>query len=82
MNPGKSIAFMNYADPQGVEAEFVRKPGEELYRYSAKTFLPPMQRVATNDDPLPNGSRVPRKNPSCTPHPFGACVIKRRTQAR
>lgn len=41
MNPGKSITFMNYADPKGVEAEFVRKPGEELYRYLNQNVSPP-----------------------------------------
>ncbi len=41
MNPGKAIGLMNYADPQGVEAEFVRKPGEELYRYLSQNTSPP-----------------------------------------
>jgi hypothetical protein len=41
MNPGKSITFMNYAEPVGVGAELVRKPGEELYRYLNQNVSPP-----------------------------------------
>src|SRR5258708_6071353 len=41
MNPGKSITFMNYAEPKGVDAEFVRKPVEELYRYLNQNVSPP-----------------------------------------
>ena len=41
MNPGKAVGLMNYADPQGVEAEFVRQPGEELYRYLSQNIAPP-----------------------------------------
>jgi hypothetical protein len=41
MNPGKSVTFMDYDEPIGVEAEFVRKPGEELYRYLNQNTYPP-----------------------------------------
>ena len=41
LNPGKSVTFMNYNEPLGVEAEFVRKPGEELYRYLNQNTFPP-----------------------------------------
>lgn len=41
MNPGKSVTFMNYPDPQGVAAEFVKKPGEEMYRYLNQNTSPP-----------------------------------------
>ena len=41
MNPGKSITFMDYGEPVGVEAEFLRKPGEELYRYLNQNVSPP-----------------------------------------
>ena len=41
LNPGKSITFMNYLGPDGVKAEFVRKPGEELYRYMNQNTFPP-----------------------------------------
>jgi hypothetical protein len=41
LNPGKSVAFMSYPEPAGVAAEFVRKPGEELYRYLGQNTFPP-----------------------------------------
>lgn len=41
LNPGKSITFMNYFGPDGVNAEFLRKPGEELYRYMNQNIFPP-----------------------------------------
>ena len=41
LNPGKSVTFMDYNKPFGVEAEFVRKPGEELYRYLNQNIFPP-----------------------------------------
>lgn len=41
MNPGKSVTFMDYDEPSGVEAEFLRKPGEELYRYLNQNTYPP-----------------------------------------
>ena len=41
LNPGKSITFMNYLGPDGVKAEFLRKPGEELYRYINQNTFPP-----------------------------------------
>lgn len=41
LSPGKSITLMNYAGPAGVDAEFVRKPGEELYRYLNQNTFPP-----------------------------------------
>src|SRR5262249_8529126 len=41
LNPGKSVAFMAYPEPAGVAAEFVRKPGEELYRYLGQNTFPP-----------------------------------------
>jgi hypothetical protein len=41
MNPGKSVTFMDYEEPFGVEAEFLRKPGEELYRYLNQNTFPP-----------------------------------------
>ncbi|MBI3300649.1 MAG: DUF1329 domain-containing protein [Deltaproteobacteria bacterium] len=41
LSPGKSITFMDYPEPVGVGAEFVRKPGEELYRYLNQNTSPP-----------------------------------------
>lgn len=41
MNPGKSVTFMAYPDPQGVASEFVTKPGEEMYRYLNQNISPP-----------------------------------------
>ena len=41
LNPGKSVTFMSYNEPLGVDAEFVRKPGEELYRYLNQNTFPP-----------------------------------------
>jgi hypothetical protein len=41
LSPGKSVTFMNYAEPAGVAAEFARKPGEELYRYLNQNTFPP-----------------------------------------
>jgi hypothetical protein len=41
MGPGKSITFMDYPEPAGVDAEFVRRPGEELYRYLNQNVYPP-----------------------------------------
>src|SRR5581483_8755551 len=41
LNPGKSITFMDYYGPDGVGAEFLRKPGEELYRYLNQNTFPP-----------------------------------------
>lgn len=41
LNPGKSITFMDYHGPNGVGAEFSRKPGEELYRYLNQNTFPP-----------------------------------------
>ena len=41
LNPGKSITFMDYRGPNGAEAEFSRKPGEELYRYLNQNTFPP-----------------------------------------
>jgi hypothetical protein len=41
LSPGKSITFVNYHEPAGVGAEFVRKPGEELYRYLNQNTFPP-----------------------------------------
>ncbi len=41
MNPGKSVTFMNYSEPIGAQAEFVRKPGEEMYRYLNQNVSPP-----------------------------------------
>jgi hypothetical protein len=32
---------MDYPEPAGVQAEFVRKPGEELYRYLGQNTFPP-----------------------------------------
>jgi len=41
LNPGKSMTFMSYNEPYGVESEFVHKPGEELYRYLNQNTFPP-----------------------------------------
>ncbi|MBI3246718.1 MAG: outer membrane lipoprotein-sorting protein [Deltaproteobacteria bacterium] len=41
MNPGRSATFMDYAVPLGVESEFLRKPGEEMYRYLNQNVAPP-----------------------------------------
>jgi hypothetical protein len=41
LSPGKSVTFMFYAEPAGVAAEFVRQPGEELYRYLSQNTFPP-----------------------------------------
>jgi len=41
LSPGKAITFMNYAEPHGAAAEFVRKPGEELYRSLNQNTFPP-----------------------------------------
>lgn len=41
MNPGSSVTFMDYPEPQGVAAEFVKKPGEEMYRYLNQNTFPP-----------------------------------------
>jgi len=41
LNPGKSITFLHYPEPVGVEAEFARKPGEELYRSLNQNTFPP-----------------------------------------
>ncbi|HEV8713188.1 MAG TPA: DUF1329 domain-containing protein [Candidatus Binatia bacterium] len=41
LNPGKSVTFLYYPEPVGVEAEFVRKPGEELYRSLNQNTFPP-----------------------------------------
>lgn len=41
MAPGKSITFMDYPEPVGVEAEFKQRPGEELYRYLNQNTYPP-----------------------------------------
>ncbi len=41
MNPGRSVTFMDYPEPQGVAAEFVKKPGEEMYRYLNQNTSPP-----------------------------------------
>jgi hypothetical protein len=41
MSPGKSVTFMDYGEPFGVAAEFVRQPGEELYRYLNQNTFPP-----------------------------------------
>ncbi len=41
MSPGKSVTFMDYLDPQGVAAEFAKKPGEEMYRYLNQNTFPP-----------------------------------------
>ena len=41
LNPGKSVTFMDYHGPDGVQAEFLRKPGEELYRYMNQNTFPP-----------------------------------------
>jgi len=41
MNPGRSVTFMDYPEPQGVAAEFVKKPGEEMYRYLNQNTFPP-----------------------------------------
>lgn len=39
--PGKSITFMDYPEPAGVEAEFKLRPGEEMYRYLNQNTYPP-----------------------------------------
>jgi hypothetical protein len=39
--PGKSVTFMDYPEPAGVEAEFKQRPGEELYRYLNQNTYPP-----------------------------------------
>jgi hypothetical protein len=41
MSPGRSVTFMDYLEPQGVAAEFVKKPGEEMYRYLNQNTFPP-----------------------------------------
>ena len=41
MNPGRSTTFMDYPEPIGVDAEFLRKPGEEMYRYLNQNTAPP-----------------------------------------
>jgi hypothetical protein len=41
MNPGKSVTFMDYPEPQGVAAEFAKKPGQEMYRYLNQNTFPP-----------------------------------------
>jgi len=41
LSPGKSVTFTSYPEPVGVEAEFMRKPGEELYRYLNQNTFPP-----------------------------------------
>jgi hypothetical protein len=41
LNPGKSITFMNYLGADGVKAELLRNPGEELYRYMNQNTFPP-----------------------------------------
>jgi len=41
LSPGKSVTFMDYPEPVGVSAEFVHKPGEELYRYLNQNIFPP-----------------------------------------
>ena len=41
MSPGRSVTFMDYPEPQGVAAEFVKKPGEEMYRYLNQNTFPP-----------------------------------------
>jgi hypothetical protein len=41
LNPGRSVTFMNYPDSTGAAAEFVRKPGEELYRSLNQNTFPP-----------------------------------------
>jgi len=41
MSPGRSVTLMDYLDPQGVAAEFVKKPGEEMYRYLNQNTFPP-----------------------------------------
>src|SRR5581483_2966836 len=38
---GKSISFMDYREPAGVTAEFIRRPGDELYRYLSQNTYPP-----------------------------------------
>jgi len=45
MNPGKSVTFMDYDDPVGVEAEFLRKPGKNSIVISIKTLFRLMPRV-------------------------------------
>src|SRR5262249_34951089 len=41
LNPGKSVTFLDYPEPVGAAAEFVRKPGEELYRSLNQNTSPP-----------------------------------------
>jgi hypothetical protein len=41
MSPGRSVTLMNYSEPQGVAAEFAKKPGEEMYRYLNQNTFPP-----------------------------------------
>jgi hypothetical protein len=41
MNPGRSVTLMDYLEPQGVAAEFAKKPGEEMYRYLNQNTFPP-----------------------------------------
>lgn len=41
LSPGKSVTLMAYPEPSGVAAEFVHKPGEELYRYLNQNTFPP-----------------------------------------
>jgi uncharacterized protein DUF1329 len=41
MSPGRSVTLMDYLEPQGVAAEFVKKPGEEMYRYLNQNTFPP-----------------------------------------
>jgi hypothetical protein len=41
LSPGKSVTFIDYPEPAGVGAEFLRKPGEELYRQLNQNTFPP-----------------------------------------
>jgi hypothetical protein len=41
LSPGKSVTFIDYPEPVGVGAEFLRKPGEELYRQLNQNTFPP-----------------------------------------
>lgn len=41
LNPGKSVTFMDYHGGDGVKAELLHKPGEELYRYMNQNTFPP-----------------------------------------
>ena len=41
LSPGQSIAFVSYPEPFGVNAEFDRHPGQELYRYLSQNTFPP-----------------------------------------